>query len=488
VQAAVPASLTAAHSHPRPNRLLTAGIAALGAGALAVSPVVPAETVTGIEERGVALTAGVNPLVTDDPAVVYGNLVNKAFENLAGLVTLWAADPFPITRQVGSNLVDYATRIVEGYLALPAAFQNFWDGDNGKAMLDEAWSALLRGEIAEAYDRLNRFQVYSLTIWSPLAGWMLSQDPNPRNPQGRLGIPEQIAQNLTQVIHAIFNQGSVVNGSIKTVWGLFIGMNFELALAADAILDGLRTGDLGKIVTTLVNVPGTVLNAFLNGYGDPTCTVNCEAARFPGLINAVGPLVNFFVEIPRAIAAALQPDAPAAANGGAASQGVAEVSRVVLPDETELLNVDPSGSEGGPAFTVAVSDRTPAAEEETGADEIGADEIGAGETESPAEGEAVKVPAGDEAVKVPAGDEAVKVPAGDDGDDADLERAAKELTGADDDNDAETGTAGSGGKAGGSGSGATGSDTDPADTDGANDNANDSDNDTGANDANGDDD
>lgn len=297
--------MDSAYSAPRPNKLLLAGIAMVGAGAIAVTPVAP--NVSEIQQRAFELTA--NAKVTDSPAVVYGDLFENGFENLTALAGTLTANPFPILSQLAENQAGYIGQITEGFLGVPEAFENFWNGANGSVLLDEARAALQRGEFAEAYDRLNRFNVYSLTILSPIAEWLFSAEPSTRLPEGRIGIPEQIAQNFTDVVATIFDQGGVVNGTTKSFLGPFIGVNFEIALAAEALVAAVQDGDAAGAVNVLVNTPGTVFNALLNGYVNPACGDDCAASQyFPGLINGTGPIVDLFVRLPNAIADALKPN------------------------------------------------------------------------------------------------------------------------------------------------------------------------------------
>ncbi|KUI23045.1 hypothetical protein AU195_17355 [Mycobacterium sp. IS-1496] len=315
--------------------MLLASIAMVGAGAIAVTPVAP--NVSEIQQRAFELTA--NARVTDSPAAVYGNLFENGFENLTALAGALTANPFPILGQLAENQAGYLGQISEGFLGVPEAFENFWNGANGSVLLDEARAALERGEFAEAYDRLNRFNVYSLTILSPIAEWLFSAEPSPRLPEGRIGIPEQIAQNFTDVVATIFDQGGVVNGTTKSFLGPFIGVNFEIALAAEALVAAVQDGDAAGAVNVLVNTPGTVFNALFNGYVNPACGDDCAASQyFPGLINGTGPIVDLFVRLPNAIADALKPNTVTAPS--AQQTRTADVSATALVSDSETVVVD----------------------------------------------------------------------------------------------------------------------------------------------------
>jgi hypothetical protein len=329
-----------AYSTPRPNKLLLASIAMVGAGAIAVTPVAP--NVSEIQQRSmaVALTA-VNPGVTESPADVYGNLLSGTFASATELGGLLTENPLPILSQFLENQTGYAESILNGFAGIPEAFESFWEGNNGQIRLQNAQAAFQAGDFAEAYDQINRFNIYSLTVLTPITNLFLSADPSGRLPEGRIGIPEQMALNFADVVHAVFNQGSVVTGSTQSFLGPFIGVNFELALAAEALLDAVQEGDFAGAANVLVNTPGTVFNALLNGYVDPTCTEDCE--RFPGLINGTGPIADFFVRIPNAIAEALKPN-PLPGEADEDADAARLVSGVESTEDPALEAIDAAAS------------------------------------------------------------------------------------------------------------------------------------------------
>ncbi|BCI54089.1 hypothetical protein NIIDNTM18_33670 [Mycolicibacterium litorale] len=348
---------------PRPNKLLLASVAMIGAGAMAVTPVAP--TVAELQQRAVALTAA--PVaVTESPAAVYGNLLSSAFANVTELGGILAENPFPIVGQILENQAGYAESILNGFASLPESFDAFWTGRNGEVRLQNAVNNIREGNFADAYDELNRFNIYSLTVFAPLYNLLLSAEPSPRVPEGRIGIPEQIALNVADVVRAVFNQGSVVSGSTQSLLGPFIGVNFELALAAEAIKDAVDAGDFAGAATALVNTPGTVLNAFLNGYVNPECEGAACDDVFPGLLNSTSPIVDFVVRIPNAIAEALKPNVPAAPSTDAGTTTLAlDVSE--SPEEPALAAIDAADSatseKAGLVDVEVVADTTvPAAE------------------------------------------------------------------------------------------------------------------------------
>lgn len=309
-----------------------------------------------IQQRAFELTA--NAKVTDSPLAVYGNVFDTGFENLTTLAGALTVNPFPILSQLAENQAGYLGQISDGFLEVPEAFENFWNGANGSVLLDEARAALERGEFAEAYDRLNRFNVYSLTILSPIAEWLFSAEPSTRLPEGRIGIPEQIAQNFTDVVATILDQGGVVNGTTKSFLGPFIGVNFEFALAAEALVAAVQDGDAAGAVNVLVNTRGTVFDALLNGYVNPACGDDCAASQyFPGLINNTGPIVDLFVRLPNAIANALKPNPQQARTADVSSTALVSAAETVVVDVEETsLGEDASAKPAAIEASVPLKD------------------------------------------------------------------------------------------------------------------------------------
>lgn len=90
---------------------MTAGIAVLGAGAIAVTPIAPA--LPDIQIPSVQLTGTISDLLDDigiggfsSALDVYPNLIGTAFDNVTDIGAEWLAHPFPILGAVLSNQVE----------------------------------------------------------------------------------------------------------------------------------------------------------------------------------------------------------------------------------------------------------------------------------------------------------------------------------------------------------------------------------------------
>ncbi|MGE2733463.1 hypothetical protein [Mycolicibacterium vaccae] len=339
---------------PRVSKFLAAGVAVIGAGTLAVTPVSPVVDIQA-QNHAIALTASANPTYGSDTGAVYRNLFNQSGANLSNIFQTIASDPFPVVRQLLANQWAYGEKVVNGFVGVPAAFNSWWNGANGQPLFQEAAAHFRAGEYADAWDRLNRSFVYALNIGSPLYSAFWSQAPSERNPNGNMGIPEQMATNLQQVIKAVFDRNSIVNDITKNVLGPFLAIGFEFALLADAVTGAMRDGDGKALFTALVNAPGVMLNSFLNGYVNPECT-GTECDQFPGLINATSAIVSIFSTIPKAIAEALKPDPVPGAPWtppAPARESLTSTEAVLAASNVVTLDVEPAARNAAPATDTA---------------------------------------------------------------------------------------------------------------------------------------
>lgn len=347
-----------ASTKPRVSKFLAAGVAVVGAGTLAISPISPVVDVQAQQAHAITLTATANPTYSSDTGEVYRNLFNQTGANFANIFQTIASDPFPITRQLLANQLSYGGKVLNGFIGIPAAFNSWWNGNNGRPLFEAAFTHFRNGEFADGWDRLNRSFVYALNVGSPFYSAFWSQAPSQRNPNGNMGIPEQVATNMLQVVQAVFDRNSIVNDITKNVLGPFLAMGFEFALLADAVTGALREGDGGAVFRALINAPGVMLNSFLNGYVNPECEgSNCE--QFPGLINATSAIISIFSTIPKAIAEALKPDPvegapwtpPAPAPDPAPAAANATYSALLVSNNTLTLDVEPAARQAAATET-----------------------------------------------------------------------------------------------------------------------------------------
>lgn len=313
-----PASVT------RTNKILIGTVAALSASVIAVSPAAQTSATMVVHEaqlaqqRAVALVAE----VTDSPLTVYGDLVDNTVGNVTSLIKQYAASPFPILGAIASNQIGYLQRIFD-FDVVKDAFLLRWNtgtGEMGKnadgsyvnlqQMLQKVATGVSTGDFGSAFEWFNKFTLFSLqgTVLPWLNNWLFSSTT-------KKGVPEQILQNLTNAVGKVFTTGTIVFGAFQALYAPISGATFELSRALGSTFSALTSGNLVGALTALVNTPGAVLNAALNGFDyvsgdatgtwagllswkDPSCTArSCSAA---------GTIQSIFVNIAKSIATAIK--------------------------------------------------------------------------------------------------------------------------------------------------------------------------------------
>lgn len=402
----------------RKDRFLVAGVAMLSASAIAVTPV--AQNTTLIQQAqnfAYDLTASTMD-ATASPVDVYGTLFSNTLGNLESLGAALAANPAPLLNQVLENQLGYAGKFGAAFEAIPTNLKNWYEGPNGQARLAQAQAALEAGDIGEAYRWFNHSMLYAFqgAFGSLIApGFILSGIPR-GGTEYLTGIPEQIAQNFTNLIGATFTSSVVVSALFQGAFATISGPTFELARVAEAISTSVAAGDMQGAFNAVVNTPGILVNAALNGfkYSDPDPETGTGGyTEWPALLTwaepgeqggarvVAGLLQNLLVNIPKTLADAIDntPETPAPAS--APSSVPASISAQLVSALTPKVLTESTSESVKEAAPAA---EAPKAESPVEAPKSETVAVEAPKAETPAV-EAVKVEA-PVASAVPAADEA----------------------------------------------------------------------------------
>lgn len=402
----------------RKDRFLLAGVAMVSASAIAVTPVAQNSTVIQqAQNLAFDLTASTMD-ATASPVDVYGTLVSNTFGNLQSLGAALAANPAPLLSQVLENQQGYAGKFGAAFEAIPTNLQNWYNGPNGQARLAQAQAALEAGDIGEAYRWFNHSMLYAFqgAFGSLIApGFILSGTPR-GGTEYLAGIPEQIAQNFTNLIAATFTSSVVVSAVFQGAFATVSGPAFELARIAEAVSTSVAAGDAQGAFNAVINTPGILVNAALNGfkYSDPDETGTGGYTEWPALLTwaepgeqggarvVAGLLQNLLVNIPKSLADAIdntpEPTAPAAVPTSVAAQLVSAVTPKAALTESVVESV----KEAAPAVEAPKAE-TPAVE----APKVETPAVEAVKVETPA---ASAVPAATDVVAAEAPTEAAAAP------------------------------------------------------------------------------
>ncbi|MBP3085171.1 hypothetical protein [Mycolicibacterium fortuitum] len=228
---------------------LAAGVALIGASAIAISPVAPPMpdiTVPAVSSAEVSLSAAI------DPIQAYVQLVTNTFTNVSTLIGQELADPAPILRQVIDNQIATAVSLGTALQDSAVALGNALDPSNPysiPSLLQLAVSNLLSGDINGAV--ANAWSAFL----TPVVG---------------VGLPllEPITAAIRQPIQNVLN---VVDTQLAVVMPLLGALNVAyrtITVAGNVgqeILDSATAGDALAVVSTMLSSPAVIADAFLNG-------------------------------------------------------------------------------------------------------------------------------------------------------------------------------------------------------------------------------
>lgn len=286
---------------------LATGVALVGAGAIAVSPLAPVSPAVPemftptTQSVAVDLTSAANPLAA------WSAVLTEAFGNASRIGSALVSDPAPILRQVITNDIGYATLVGTALATagsglataltttLPAALQTVIDdisaGDFQLAGLDAQWV------------------VFSVV---PAAFALM----------GLATITPTITQNIADATQTAV---SGLIGGFVPLLGTIQGTLAAVGVIAQSVADSLGSGDIADAALHLVNTPATLTGALLNGYSYEF--YGGSMARSWGLLtyeaDKTGTIPRFLVDLPRAVAAAIKPASTLAASGDSVTLDVA---------------------------------------------------------------------------------------------------------------------------------------------------------------------
>ncbi|CRZ18209.1 hypothetical protein [Mycolicibacterium neworleansense] len=303
---------------------LTAGVAFLGAGAIAISPVAPPMpdiTVPAIASAHVELSAATSAFEA------YVALITNTVTNLQTTIAAELDNPVPILRQVIANQISTATNLGEGLQGAAEGLANILDPANPfgiPAQLQQALTDLLAGNITGAVNN----------AWGALLSPVLNA-----------GLPllEPITAAIRQPIQNLLN---VVDTQLAVVLPLLGALNVGYVTVTTAaqvgqdIVDSIRAGDPLGVANAMLGGPAVITDAFLNG-GD----------LGGGVFGQSLGLLSTLRQAREMIAAAITPPAPEEARSAAdATLAAAKVVTLdVSPKVATSTPVEAAPVEAAPA-------------------------------------------------------------------------------------------------------------------------------------------
>ena len=397
---------------------LTAGVALVGAGAIAVSPlVVPPDDIDIAVPR---ITSAAVDLMAN-PLAIYGQAIGDALTNAGLLVQRFTDIAGPtlspafleflagVGTENATALVDFLNpaSLIEYANGLPATIQTYSTalqsfiqtvGDRVPtqvpAALEEALGLLAQGDFQGAVNTLLSIplDLVGLDILAPLGATEAFLNAL---------LPLPIVADVAEAALGGLLPGINGAGLFLALVAPVVNLGGALGTGVQGVIDAVEAGDPEGVVNAMIAVPGTIVDGVLNGGYGPGLPI--LGTPFPGLLSPPGALLGIgsgtitaFLTLADTILTNLgwaPPDqgSPAAVNSlpseGAATfaLNVGDTGSGAADDSlgADALSLGgTTGDEGGPAAGTAAEDENGSTgEENTGEENTGeenaADEDGA---------------------------------------------------------------------------------------------------------------
>lgn len=337
---------------------LTAGIAALGAGAVALSPVQP---VTGyaapVQHRIVADPGNLLLASSFDPITPWVDTITNSIDNIGALIGFAFEKPFPILQTVIANIGTYFGELTSGN------------------------AGLIPGQIFGNIQKLftapfNPGEISSFSYGPPPgtetsfpAGTYLG---NTLMPDGGPAAATQSLVNALIVDKLILNPtpecadagdcgiwpslgpltiplNSYGSGALVGLLSPILSPVAALINSATAIVDAIKASDFIGAINELVNIPANLVNGFLNGALlnlTPILNLIAEPGSLP--IEEVGLRLGGLIAGPTPINGSLVPNAPIGPPTKFSGGTAFDAAYLVVTDPTDYvqpgLPIGPIGS------------------------------------------------------------------------------------------------------------------------------------------------
>jgi hypothetical protein len=284
--------------HSAVRSSVATGVALVGAGAIALSPIQPVGSPLWKVDVPTISTASVDLAAAYNPFAAWINIFTTTASNVGQIGEDWLSDPAPVVRQLGTNWIGYGQTLATAAGGAANGLYTYLTVNvpNG---LRTAFQQLAAGNPADAATTINQ------VIGSALLVVGLPLFP-------LLDLPKDIVNNLAAVTTTVFNVATVlplVVGIISPIEGVISSFGDS----AQAAIDALGTGDTAAAIGALFDAVPNAINVFLNGG-------TLSQASFAGIFTpeSGGLVYSLAVGLPRAIATAL--GAPAATPPAASKQ------------------------------------------------------------------------------------------------------------------------------------------------------------------------
>ena len=267
--------------HVTPRSYLTTGIAALGVGAIALSPIQPIPTQVSLAPQRVVSNLAVDLAATVNPFQAWIDTAQTTLDNGTSLLKYYLEQPFPLARTWVSNQVTYVQELFSGNakLIFPQIKSNIQT--LFKAPFDPGDTYTLTNE----GDATHPPSTAVIPSVPPLTDrTFISSVPNPESGSGE-GSPA-VAALLALQIYAgasvsddyefwdmlvtyapVYRfTATLASGLVSGALGPVIAPIASLIESFKAVGANLKAKQLKDALYELINIPANMTNAFFNGH------------------------------------------------------------------------------------------------------------------------------------------------------------------------------------------------------------------------------
>ena len=324
---------------PAAKKLALAGVALVGASVIAVNPIAPSFPYVGIEQRAVALHAW------EDPFAIWQSTFATASEHISYGLNAIGTETVPALIRILENSPEMLWQLGEGLFSadnwakfsadLPGYAETLDTGMKGAQEGFQAQMDLLPGVLEKVSTNLSNLQfteAFKEFNWWFLftvggAGWPLFDS---------LEIPGDIAETfgatkLASVLDGLLTNNAAGNYT-QALLAPFITATFQFTEVLDSIVANVKANDWESVLSDVINLPGKVVNALLNGY-----TPSFATYAWPGLLTKDGLFESLLFKIPNAIGWGISQDSTTADDATAST--LSAVSSTAVASSSDLLTV-----------------------------------------------------------------------------------------------------------------------------------------------------
>jgi hypothetical protein len=259
--------------HVKPRSYLTAGIAALGVSALALTPVTAIPNQVAAAPQRVASDLGVELLAsTIDPITPWVDTFETAGANIATLFEFYLQKPFPILQTIAANTATYVEELTNGQGgAIP---EQIWN--NIVTFFEAPWSPGTTIDLSAPPAVPDPVQIADgeyLSRTTPVDG---------NSPESLMNglllfvfVPEILDPKCTEQGDCLFKEAAPIlnfmnshySGQVLGFLGPLLAPIAVLTRSFTAIGEFFEAGDITGAINELINIPANLTNGVLNGAG-----------------------------------------------------------------------------------------------------------------------------------------------------------------------------------------------------------------------------